>query len=74
MKFEPHGQQPMEYERWILGVERVDGYHPEIALYFRRVLDHTLDTDHRYLREVSSDRVHLQPGDNISHTEIESRI
>ena len=47
---------------------------PEIALYFRRVLDHTLDTDHRYLREVSSDRVHIQPRDRIGHTEIENRI
>ena len=37
-------------------------------------MDHTLDTYHRYLREVSSDRVHLQPGENISHTDIENRI
>ena len=46
LKFEAHGYKPLEYERWILSVERVmDGYHPEVAMYFRKILDQTLDIE-----------------------------
>ena len=76
LKFIEGAYRPIEYEKWIMSVDRLmQGLHPEIGVYWKKALKDAEVTYFKYLKDVSSTRVSLQPKPDMDLlTDIEARI
>ena len=75
LRFSDSCYKPYEYEKWIQGLTRtMTASHPELGMYWTRIVQSAESVYHKYLNDVSVTRVSLKPTEVLNRTDIESRI
>ena len=75
LKFTPGLSKPLEYEKWMNQMATaMNGHHPEIGIYWQRVVKCAEETYARYVKDVSFTRTGIFPTEKLPQTPIEERI
>ena len=62
LRFSDSCHKPYEYEKWIRGLTRAMlASHPELGMYWSRIVQSAESIYHKYLNDVSVARVSLKP-------------
>ena len=65
----------MEYERWMNSMAKaMNGHHPEIGLYWQKLVKCAEETYAKYVKDVSYTRTGIFPTEKLPQTPIEERI
>ena len=75
MKCPPNSSKPLEYEKWVTLVgTTMKGLHPEIGIYWQRIVASAEKAYLKYIKDVSYTRIGIYLEEKLARTTIEERI